>query len=133
MTHWQTKFLKPASVFCKYPSQNKTTLIMNQKNLIIIKDLKEMLLKKFDFVSEIILFGSQASGEASEGSDYDILIIVNHNISWQQKRKIVDEIFLIDLKYNILTDVKVISKPELNTLKGKQPFIQKAIQEGIVA
>jgi predicted nucleotidyltransferase len=106
---------------------------MNQSNLQIIKELKCLLLKKFGFVSKIILFGSQASKEISRSSDFDILIIVRHDISWRQKREIVDVIYSIDLKYNILTDVKIISEPQLNTLRGKQPFIQNALKEGIAA
>ncbi|MBW1834174.1 MAG: hypothetical protein JRI62_05145 [Deltaproteobacteria bacterium] len=71
--------------------------------------------------------------KAVEFSDYDILIIVSRPISWQQRRKIVDEVYVSDLKYNILTDVKVISELELKSLKGKQPFVQHALQEGVAA
>ena len=106
---------------------------MNQQNDLIMKELKEGLQNKFNFVLDVILFGSQATGKAFEFSDYDILVIVSHPISWRQRREISDEIYSIDLKYNILTDVKIISEPELKTLKGKQPFIQRALQEGIVA
>jgi len=98
-----------------------------------MKELKEGLQKKFNIVSDVILFGSQAKGNAFEFSDYDILVIIRHPISWTQQREIADEIYSIDLKYNILTDVKIISEPELKTLKGKQPFIQRALREGIVA
>ncbi len=106
---------------------------MNQQNTLIIKELKEGLQKKFNIVSDVILFGSQATRNAFEFSDYDILVIISHPVSWQQQREIADEIYSIDLKYNILTDVKIISKPELKTLRGKQPFIQRALREGIVA
>jgi len=106
---------------------------MDERNLKIIKELKGMLLKKFNFISEVILFGSQASGKAPDSSDYDILIIVNEDLPWQQQRKIVDETYLIDLKYNILTDVKIISESQLNTLRGKQPFVQNALRRGIAA
>ena len=106
---------------------------MNQQNTLIMKELKEILKKKFNFVSDVILFGSQATGNAFEYSDYDILVIISHPVSWQQRRKIADEIYYLDLKYNILTDVKSISEPELKTLRGKQPFIQGALREGIVA
>ena len=106
---------------------------MNQKNVAIMKELKERLQKKFSFISKVILFGSQATGQAVEFSDYDILIVVSRSISWQQRREIVDETYVTDLKYNILTDVKIISEPELKSLKGKQPFVQHALQEGIVA
>ena len=106
---------------------------MNQQTDLIMKELKKDLQNKFSFVSDVILFGSQATGKAFEFSDYDILVIVSHPISWRQRREISDEIYSIDLKYNILTDVKIISEPELKTLRGKQPFIQNAIQEGVVA
>ncbi|MDY6790718.1 MAG: nucleotidyltransferase domain-containing protein [Thermodesulfobacteriota bacterium] len=105
---------------------------MNQENVVIMKELKERLQRKFSFISKVILFGSQATGKAVEFSDYDILIIVNLPISWQQRRKILDEVYVSDLKYNILTDVKIISEPELKSLKGKQPFVQYALQEGVV-
>lgn len=107
--------------------------IMNQENVTIMKELKERLQRRFSFISEVILFGSQATGQAFEFSDYDILIIVTSSISWRQRREIVDEVYVSDLKYNILTDVKIISEPELKSLKGKQPFIQRALQEGIAA
>ena len=106
---------------------------MNKKNALIMKELKEKLQRKFDVVTKLILFGSQAGGQTLEFSDYDILVIVRHPISWRQRREISDEIYSIDLEYNILTDVKIISEPELKTLRGKQPFIQNALQEGIAA
>jgi predicted nucleotidyltransferase len=106
---------------------------MRERNFSIIKELKDMLLKKFTFISEVILFGSQASGKTPDSSDYDILIIVNQDISWRQQREVVDEVYSIDLKYNILTDVKIISQTQLRTLRGKQPFIQNALKEGIAA
>ena len=106
---------------------------MNQKNVAIMKELKERLQRKFSFISKVILFGSQATGQAVEFSDHDILIIASQPISWRQRREIVDEVYVSDLKYNILTDVKVISEPELKSLKGKQPFVQHALQEGVTA
>jgi hypothetical protein len=38
----------------------------------------------------------------------------------------------IDLKYDILTDVKLISRNELSTIKGKQPFILNALEHGLI-
>ncbi len=39
---------------------------MNQQNDLIMKELKEGLQNKFKFVSDVILFGSQATGKAFE-------------------------------------------------------------------
>ena len=106
---------------------------MNQHNTIILKELKDRLQKKFSFISKVILFGSQSTGEALDYSDYDILILIDHPISWQKQREVVDEAYYIDLKYEVLTDIKILSKPELKSLRGKQPFIQNALHKGIVA
>ena len=106
---------------------------MNQENVAIIKELKKRLQRRFYFISKVILFCSQATGQAVEFSDYDILIMVSRSNSWKRRREIVDEVYVSDLKYNILTDVKVISEPELKSLRGKQPFVQHALQEGVAA
>ena len=45
--------------------------------LTILKDLKIQLLEKdSELIKEVILFGSQVHGNATNDSDYDILIIV---------------------------------------------------------
>ena len=106
---------------------------MHERNRKIIAEEKGILMKSFDFISEVVLFGSQASERAPDGSDYDILIVVNDDIAWQQQRAIVDEIYQVDLKYNILTDIKIISERQLSSLRGKQPFLQNALKEGIAA
>ena len=104
---------------------------MNQ--LRIIKDLKKLLLNKFpDYLDKVILFGSQVTGNAREYSDYDILIILKTDYDWKLENKMLDVCYDIDLKYDILTDVKLISNKELNTIKGKQPFILNAFEKGLV-
>ncbi|MBC8527059.1 MAG: nucleotidyltransferase domain-containing protein [Candidatus Cloacimonetes bacterium] len=104
---------------------------MNQ--LLIVKDLKKLLLSKFpDYLDKVILFGSQVTGNAREYSDYDILIILKTDYDWKLENKILDVCYDIDLKYDILTDVKLISNKELSTIKGKQPFILNAFEKGLV-
>jgi hypothetical protein len=44
---------------------------------------------------------------------------------------ILDACYEIDLEYNLVTDIKIISLQELGSLKGKQPFIVHAVAEGI--
>jgi hypothetical protein len=39
----------------------------------------------------------------------------------------------MDLKYDIIIDVHLISQSELKTIKGKQPIFTKAIQTGLYA
>lgn len=100
----------------------------------ILNDLKEHLQKNYgDSVKDIILFGSQASDNVIEGSDYDILIILEKNYSRKDEDHILDLCYDIDLKYNILIDAHIISSDELSSLRGKQPLFINALNSGIYA
>jgi len=49
---------------------------MNQLIFNEIKSLKRQILPN----ERLILFGSQARGDAKEGSDWDLVILLNQNI-----------------------------------------------------
>jgi uncharacterized protein len=100
----------------------------------ILKELKELLSQKFgDIVEQVILYGSRAHGAAREYSDYDILIILNTDYDWRKENEILKICNDVNLKYDILIDLKIISRYELLTIKGKQPFIQEAIETGLTS
>jgi predicted nucleotidyltransferase len=102
--------------------------------LIILRDLKAHLQKDYNnSVKEIILFGSQVTGKANEDSDYDILILLDKEYDARDENKIYDLCYDLDLKYNIVIDVHLISINELSTLRGKQPIYTTAIKTGIYA
>ncbi len=101
-------------------------------NKTALKELKKILIKQFpDDIEKVLLFGSQVNGTARKYSDYDILLILKKPYDWKFENNIYDTTFDIDLEYNIITDIKMISIEELLTLRGRQPFIQNAIKEGI--
>lgn len=101
-------------------------------NIELLNEIKKKLQPVFpEIVEKVILFGSHAKGNAGEDSDYDLLIIVKEDYDWKLKNELIDLIYDFDLKYDILTDIKIISEEELNTPKGKQPFIQDAFEFGI--
>ena len=98
----------------------------------LIKELKTKLRLEFgEKIKDVILFGSRAKGTAEEFSDYDVLIVMRQSPDWNQKRKISETCYEIELQYNILIDSHLLSEAELNTLRGKQPIFQRAIRKGI--
>lgn len=100
----------------------------------ILNDLKSMLSKNLgDNLKEVILFGSQAYGGANVDSDYDFLIILKEIPDWRLKRRISDFCYDLDLKYETFLDVHILGEDELNTLRGKQPIFQTALEKGIRA
>jgi predicted nucleotidyltransferase len=99
----------------------------------ILAELKALLMEKYvRDIEKIILFGSRSEGNAKTYSDYDILIILKHDYDWRFKREIQDVCWEIDYKFDILTDVKIISVNELGTLRGKQPYILNALENGVL-
>ncbi len=102
------------------------------KNKKLLSDYKNALSKSLgDRLEKVILFGSHVEGKPSEYSDYDILIIVKSNPDWKIKDKITDICYDIGLKYNILTDAFILSKSEINSLRGRQPIFQNALERGL--
>jgi len=100
----------------------------------IITELKTYLHKNYSkSVKEVVLFGSQARGDSSKDSDYDILIVLNKDYSGKDENKILDLCYDIDLKYNIIIDAHLISEKEISSLRGKQPIINNALKSGIYA
>ncbi len=102
--------------------------------LNILTDLKNHLNANYgNSIKDIILFGSQARGDSDENSDYDILIVLDRNYSGTDENEILDLCYDIDLKYNILLDVHILSTSELDSERGKQPIFKNAFKSGIYA
>lgn len=94
---------------------------------ILLNALKDIEYK------QIILFGSRATGNNREDSDYDILVIVDNNVSMEEIRKIECNIrktmasHLIDVDILVRTE-RLISKYE--HVSGT--VIYEAMKEGVL-
>ncbi len=107
---------------------------MNSEKEIIIKDLKRRLSNNLkDNLIDVILFGSQLTGNSSADSDYDILIVVKKRNDWKLERMISDICYEVELDYGIITDSHVLTENELNLPRGKQPIFYNAINHGYLA
>jgi len=100
----------------------------------ILLDLKKHLQENYGkSVKDVILFGSQARGDSKEYSDYDILIVLDKEYSGIDENQILDLCYDIDLKYNILIDVHILSEHEITSRRGRQPIFINAMKFGIYA
>ena len=100
----------------------------------ILADLKDHLRQNYKgFVKDVILFGSQAKNKATNDSDYDILVVLENDYTSKDEIEIMDLCYDINLKYDILIDVKVLSTREFNSIRGKQPIFVNALRTGIYA
>ncbi|MCL5028770.1 MAG: nucleotidyltransferase domain-containing protein [Bacteroidetes bacterium] len=102
--------------------------------LQILNDLKHHLQKNFKgTIKDVILFGSQATGNIKMDSDFDILIVLEEDYTGRDENTILDLCFDIDLKYNIVIDAHLISSSEIKSLRGKQPIYYNALNNGVYA
>ncbi|NLV67570.1 MAG: nucleotidyltransferase domain-containing protein [Spirochaetes bacterium] len=105
---------------------------MNNSDLL--KNINQSITGQLgDITDRVILYGSRARGTSDDSSDYDILVILNREIDWQLEWKIYDICYDISLDNDILIDVKIISSSELQTIRGRQPYVQNAIDSGVYA
>lgn len=100
----------------------------------LLSELKNHLLKNFgESIQDVILFCSHARGGVNGDSDYDVLIVLGGAYSGKDENQILGLCYDIDLKYDILLDVRLISTHETNSFRGKQPVFSHAIKSGIYA
>jgi len=101
----------------------------------ILAALKHDLDVKIDNqIVDIVLFGSQAKGNAKNDSDYDILIVPKQKPTWMQRRAIGDVCAEISIENDILIDYKIISENEIEQDPiGCHPLIIDALKYGVHA
>jgi predicted nucleotidyltransferase len=79
----------------------------------------------------VILFEREVLGKSSRRSDIDLLVILKKDFHWEEEDKILALGYELDLKFDIISDIKVISLGELESVKGNQVYIQEALENGL--
>ncbi len=103
-----------------------------EKNKLLTQFKSQLIQHLGNDIRDVILFGSQVTGDMHEDSDYDILIVLNRDYDRKYKEKILDIVYDFELKYDLFIDFKVISTQELkHSIRGKQPIFQDAIKQGV--
>ena len=105
----------------KYLSENEKKAVLALK--------KEVL--KLDKKAKLIIYGSKVRGDFDEESDIDVLIILNNPL--ELKYKILDIATEIELNYDVVFGIMIISQEEFqNSNIFRQSLYFKNIKsEGI--
>ena len=108
-----------------------------KKNAKKIKDVIREFKKEIEKLYEkklrnIILYGSWARAEANEGSDIDLLIILEGEvIPGKEIDRMIEIITEVNLKFGVLITVYPISERDYSTVNS--PFLINVRREGISA
>lgn len=81
--------------------------------------------------AKIILYGSEARGEAKPGSDIDILILADtETLTYKERAAIADSIYAIELKTGVLISPLVFTQKQWDNRPFMTPFYVNIMNEG---
>jgi len=96
-----------------------------------IKSIIVTGLKQIEYVS-IILFGSRARGDFNKSSDYDILIILKHDLDMREKITLSTSLRKTLAHNGIDADIILKTQNEVDYYKNKVGNVVKsAFEEGV--
>ena len=101
---------------------------INRESNKIVKRFINLIINKFN-LKKVIIFGSFARGDYHKGSDLDLIIV------GEFKERFIDRIGkIIELNDSDLgIDAMVYTEEEFQKMiKERRPFIEQALEEGIV-
>lgn len=97
----------------------------------ILKILKDELFRIYgERIDSIILYGSQARGDAREDSDIDVLLVLKDDFNYLEMLKLSDdEVVSLSLENDVVISRAFVSRKEY---KEKQsPFLINIRREGV--
>jgi predicted nucleotidyltransferase len=97
----------------------------------IVKNLSEIIHREAP-EAKVILYGSEARGDAGPESDIDLLILLDKDkVTLEDEEKITYPIYLLELKTGILISPMVVSKKKWENRPFKTPFYINVMNEGV--
>lgn len=114
--------MKPLIEF-KTNSKEEKALLIRCRNAV----------KDFDPSAEVILYGSRARGDAKLESDYDLLVLIDGEITLKREDDFRRRLFPIELETGAVLTVILTNKKDWNSsLYDAMPLYQNIKREGVI-
>ncbi|MFA5480493.1 MAG: nucleotidyltransferase domain-containing protein [Candidatus Muiribacteriota bacterium] len=106
---------------------------LSQKNIdLLITNIKKELIEFLGLdLKEIILYGSYTNGNATPGSDIDIMILFNKKPNNNLNEFIIDLMVKYSLEYNILVSIVEANYNDFIDYSNYIPFYKNVREHGI--
>ncbi len=83
--------------------------------------------------AELILYGSRARGDAHEYSDYDLIILIDGEVSLEKENFICHQLYPVELEMGEIVTAFVYSRSKWNSpLYREMPFHKNVEKDGVV-
>lgn len=84
-------------------------------------------------LATVLLYGSYARGDNKDGSDVDLLILLNKDkVTWEDEKRISYPLYDIEFDTGTLISPLVISKRDWETRHRITPFYHEVLKDGRV-
>jgi len=104
---------------------------LKEKDKKLILELKDLLVKKHgSLIHQILCYGSKVYVQ-KEDADFDILIITDRKITWQEEDKVFEDILKFGITNDTFFDVKFFSREEVLIEYKQMPFLKNVLSYGI--
>lgn len=81
--------------------------------------------------AKVILYGSQARGDAKEGSDIDLMVILDQdNISREQEWQILTPLYTLEFETGKIISPSIITASEWDKAAHRTTFYNQVMTEG---
>ena len=105
---------------------------MTMQNTLISKLISKLLvIFEKNQIQKIILYGSEARGTATQESDIDIAVIINHYTE-EMHQQMIDAVVDLELEYNKVISVLLIDNVQFKTWENVSPFFKNIKKDGII-
>ena len=105
--------------------------ILAPEELIAVREFEEVLKQNFK-TKRLSIFGSVARGEAKDGSDLDILIILSDTVAHKIRTLVSDMVFEINLKHSTNISVIIFDEEAWSSVVMKlTPFYSEVVREEV--
>jgi predicted nucleotidyltransferase len=104
---------------------------MNEKLKMILAELRRRFEALYDErLVQMILFGSQARGDAEPGSDIDVLVVLRGEVSpCEEIGRTIEEVADISLEYNEAVSCVFVSEEQFE--RERSPLLLNVRREGM--
>jgi uncharacterized protein len=113
-------------------AKTRPALKLSPKEKMAVRELIAAVRSAYgDKIYSAALFGSKVRGDYTKYSDVDVLLIVEDD-SWAFHKAIISIDSDIELKYNVLLDIRIISARRWESMKNMQAGLYQNISRDAV-